>query len=216
MSRTSFMLTDALDAYVAAHVPEVDDVKSDLIIETAGLPAAGMQISPALGAFLALLVRLLSARRVLEIGTFTGLSTLYMAEALPEGGLVLACDVSDEWTRIASRYWDRAGIADRIDLRLAPAELTLGRLPGDEVFDMAFIDADKPGYPAYWELVVPRIRPGGLVVADNTLWGGSVADSGAGESVDALREFNDLALADDRVEAMLLPVFDGLLLARRL
>jgi len=163
-----------------------------------------------------MLVRLIGATSILEIGTFTGYSALCMARGLPPGGRLLACDVSEEWTSIARRYWDRAGVSDRIDLRLAPATETLAGLPVDVTFDLVFIDADKVSYPEYFEATVDRVHPGGLILADNVLWKGRIDDpTTSSESVHALREFNDLVLTDPRVEALLLPVFDGLTFAVR-
>ena len=216
MSRTSFLLSDDLAAYVRAHSDAVDDVVGDLIAETAALPAAGMQVSVEQGLFLGIVTRIMKPMSVLEIGTFTGLSTLAMARALPSGGRIMACDVSDEWTAIARRYWERAGVADRIDLRLAPALETLASLPTDVLFDLVFIDADKTAYPAYFEETVNRMRRGGLLLADNVLWSGEVVRPGAqSEDVVALRRFNDLVATDSRVETLLLPAFDGLTMALR-
>ncbi len=216
MSRTSFLLSDDLSAYVRAHSEPVDDVVADLITETAALPAAGMQVSVEQGLFLSILTSVMQPTSVLEIGTFTGFSTLSMARALPPEGRILACDVSEEWTEIARRYWDRAGVADRIDLRLGPALETLASLPSETRFDLVFIDADKTAYPAYFEEIVDRIRPRGLLLADNVLWSGEVVRPGAhSEAVDALRRFNDLVVADSRVETLLLPAFDGLTMALR-
>lgn len=216
MSRSSFRLSEGLAAYVRSHTEPPDDIAQALIDETSTLPNAGMQISSEHGLFLTMLVRLIGATSILEIGTFTGYSALCMARGLPPGGKLLACDVSEEWTRIARRYWDRAGVSDRIDLRLAPATETLAGLPADVTFDLVFIDADKVSYPDYFEATVDRVPPGGLILADNVLWGGRIDDpSASSESVRALREFNDLVLTDPRVEALLLPVFDGLTFAVR-
>jgi caffeoyl-CoA O-methyltransferase len=216
VSRTTITVTPELQDYLAAQAPPPDDVVRDLVAETAGLGRlANMQISLDQGAFLALLARLVGARRTIEVGTFTGFSTLSVARALPDDGRILACDVSEEWTSMARRYWERAGVAHKIDLQLAPALETLQALPREAAYDFAFIDADKSGYIAYWEQIVPRTRPGGLVVADNVLWSGRVVDPGADdEDTKAIREFNEHVLADDRVDSLIVPVADGLTLAR--
>jgi caffeoyl-CoA O-methyltransferase len=158
------MLATDLDEYVRSLAAPLDPIASELISETATMPMAGLQIAPEQGTFLKLLVQLTGARSVLEIGTFTGFSALCMARGLSDGKLI-ACDVNEEWTAIARRYWERAGVADRIDLRIGPALDTLGGLPDDVTFDLAFIDADKPAYPAYFEAVADRMRPGGLLLA---------------------------------------------------
>lgn len=216
MRSPSFFLSDDLAEYVRSHSEAIDPLDLELIDETSLLPNAGMQISPEQGKFLAFLVQISGARQVLELGTFTGYSTLCMARAMAPGGRIIACDVSEEWTRTARRYWERAGVADRIDLRIGPATGTLAAMPQEPLFDLAFIDADKEGYPAYLKAVVPRLRAGGLLVADNVLWSGRVVDpSSQDESVAALRRFNQMAVADPRIETVVLPVFDGLTLAIR-
>jgi len=191
-------------------------VVRDLVAETAKLgDLADMQISLAQGALLGLLAQLIGARRTIEVGTFTGFSALSVARVLPDDGRVLACDVSEEWTSIARRYWKRAGLEHKIDLRLAPALDTLRALPREASYDFAFIDADKGGYAAYWAEIVPRIRPGGLVLADNVLWSGRVAHPEAqDEDTRAIRAFNDHVRADERVDSVVIPVADGLTLAR--
>ena len=187
--------------------------------ETAALPQGGMQIGADQGAFMALLVRTIQARRCLEIGTFTGYSALVVASALPAEGTLVACDVSDEWTRIGRRYWRQAGVADRIDLRLGPALDTLAALERDEgadSFDFAFIDADKSGYDAYYEACLRLVRPGGLIAIDNTLWEGAVADASVHNAdTDSIRAINLKIRDDRRVDAVLLTIGDGLTLARR-
>ena len=216
MTARNFLLSDALDAYVRAHTEPPDPIARDLIAETAALPMAGMQIGPDEAGLLALLVRISGARDLIEVGTFTGYSSLAMASALPEGGRLLCCDVSEEWTAIARRYWRRAGVADRIELRLAPAIETLRALPAGPQFDLAFLDADKERYPDYFAELVPRLRPGALLLADNVLWSGAVADdTDQRESTAGLRRFNQLAVHDDRLETVLLPAFDGLSISRR-
>jgi caffeoyl-CoA O-methyltransferase len=216
MSRSSFLLNDDLADYVRAHTDPVDDLVADLIAETATLPMAGMQVSVELSKFLTILTKVMRPQRVLEIGTFTGYSALSMARGLPPGGRIMACDVSGEWTAIARKYWARAGVADVIDLRLAPALETLEALPPGPQFDLVFIDADKTGYPSYFEATVDRVVSGGLILADNVLRHGRVVDADAdSENVRAIRRFNDLVVSDERVEAVLLPAFDGLTMALR-
>lgn len=215
MSRSSFMLTAELAGYVADHSEPVDAIVRDLIDETATLPSAGMQIAPEQGTFLRLLVQLTGASSILEIGTFTGFSALCMARGLPENGRLVACDVSEEWTAMARRYWDRAGVASLIDLRIGPALDTLAALSNDERFDLVFIDADKPAYPAYLHAVIDHVNSGGLILADNVLRGGRITDKES-ESARALDEFNELAVSDSRLETVLLPIFDGLTFARKL
>ncbi len=214
----SFLLSAELHRYLVGHTTPLDEVQRDLIAETEALGGvARMQVAPEQGALLTLLARLLDARTVIEVGTFTGYSALCLARGLAGGGRLVCCDVSEEWTAIARRAWERAGVADRIDLRLAPATETLAALPDDASTDLAFIDADKGGYLDYYEALVPRLRPGGLLLADNVLWGGAVVDPGDEESdTRALRAFNDHAVTDPRGEVVMLPVADGLTLARRL
>ncbi|WP_433347260.1 O-methyltransferase [Micromonospora sp. CA-111912] len=211
----SLPLTPELHAYVVAHGSAPDEVMGDLVEETlATLPAqAGMRVAPEQAAFLTFLTRLLGARRAVEVGTFTGLSSLAIARGLPEDGRLTCFDISEEYTGIARRYWARAGVADRIELRIGPAGETLRELPNDRHLDFAFIDADKTGYPVYWAELVPRMRPGGIVAVDNTLRGGRVL---APQNADdrAIAAFNDEIMADVRVETVLLPIADGLTLAR--
>jgi caffeoyl-CoA O-methyltransferase len=176
---------------------------------------AGLQTAEEQGPLLSFLVRLTGARQIVEVGTFTGFSTLSMAQALPEGGRVIACDVSEEWTAVGRAAWADAGVADRIDLRIAPALETLRALPEGPWIDLAFLDADKGSYIDYWEELVPRMNPGGLLVVDNTLFHGEVTDPAAGGGAAAIRAFNDHVRADDRVDDVLLTVADGTTLARR-
>jgi caffeoyl-CoA O-methyltransferase len=214
----SLPVTAELIDYAVAHGSwPVDPVLAELRAETLELGgAAGMQIGPDEGQLLTLLTRLVGARRVVEVGTFTGYSSVCIARGLADGGTLLCCDVSEEWTAIARRAWERAGVADRIDLRIAPAVETLRGLPADEHVDLVFIDADKPGYVDYWRALVPRVRPGGLLLADNVLWSGSIIDTSDTEpNTLALRAFNDLVAADDRVDVAVLPAFDGLTIARK-
>lgn len=178
------------------------------------MPNAQMQIAPEQGAFMALLVQLTGARQILEIGTFTGYSSTAMALALPADGRIVCCDVSREWTDIARRAWTDAGVQDRVDLRLAPATETLATMD-DDSFDLAFIDADKTGYDAYYEGCLRVVRPGGLILIDNTLQDGRVADPSADDdNVRAVRALNAKIAADGRVDAVLLPLADGLTMAR--
>jgi predicted O-methyltransferase YrrM len=213
------LVPDVVEQFVQAFVTCETPVQRRLRAETALLPRARMQISPDQGALLALLVRLAGARRALEVGTFTGYSALAVAAALPAGGKLITCDVSEEWTAIARRYWDEAGLSGRIELRLGPAVDTLAELlRRDDAgsFDFAFIDADKPSYDAYYEACLGLVRPGGLIVLDNMLWGGAVADpSDNDEKTAAIRALNRKIRQDERVEACLLTVGDGVLLARK-
>ncbi|CAL9584815.1 Putative O-methyltransferase_MSMEI_4947 [Streptomyces sp. enrichment culture] len=213
-------LDDRLHDYVREMSLRDDDVLRDLRAETAGMPMLqAMLVLPEEAQFLALLVRLTGARDVLEVGTFTGYSSLCMARALPADGTLVTCDHSERWTRVAARYWQRAGVADRIDLRLADAGETLDRLTaerGPGSFDLAFVDADKTGYPRYYEQCLTLVRPGGLVVLDNTLFFGRVADPAAQDAdTRTIRELNARLRDDDRVEISLLAVADGLTLARK-
>jgi caffeoyl-CoA O-methyltransferase len=211
-------VTAELIDYAVAHGSwGVDDVLADLRTETLALGgASGMQIGPDQGQLLTLLARLVDARRAVEVGTFTGYSSLCIARGMPEDGTLLCCDVSEQWTDIARRAWERAGVAERIDLRIAPALTTLRALPADAQIDLAFIDADKESYVDYWRELVPRVRPGGLVLADNVLWAGAIIDPEDEEpNTVALRAFNDVVTADDRVDVVVLPAFDGLTIARK-
>jgi caffeoyl-CoA O-methyltransferase len=204
-----------INDYLLAHSEPADEVLRDLAEEThreLGGRAA-MQISHDEGELLTMLVRLTGARRAVEVGTFTGYSSICIARGLPDDGHLLCCDVSEEWTAIARRYWERAGLTDRIELRIAPALETLKGLPTGRDLDFAFIDADKTGYASYFEEIVPRVRPGGLIVLDNMLRDGRVLEpqNDDDRAIDAL---NDALLADERVEVVLLPVRDGVSLAR--
>jgi caffeoyl-CoA O-methyltransferase len=212
----SFFLTPEVHAYVVAHGTPPDAAQQALIDETAQLPTAGMQISPEQGAFMTLLVQAIGARDAVEVGTFTGYSSIAIARGLPDDGHLLCCDVSEEWTAIARRSWEAAGVAHKIELRLAPALDTLRALPAEEHLDLAFVDADKPSYAAYYEELLPRLRRNGLILVDNTLWSGAVLDDAADdENTVALRAFNDLVAADDRVDVALLTLGDGLTLIRK-
>lgn len=218
MEPKSFLLSPQIHAYLVAHGTPPDPVLEELARETEQVgPLAVMQVAPEQGALLTLLTRLTGARRAIEVGTFTGYSSICIARGLPEEGRLLCCDVSEEWTAIARRYWEKAGVAGRIELRVAPAAETLRALPEREEWDLAFIDADKPGYPVYYEEILRRLRPGGLILADNVLWMGRVADPSADDDATrAIRAFNDLVVRDARVEQVMLPVSDGLTLIRKL
>jgi caffeoyl-CoA O-methyltransferase len=219
MSETpkAFHLTPAIQRYVVEHSAPVDEVQRALIAETEALGFISiMQIAPEQGAFMEQLARVMGARRIIEVGTFTGYSALSFAKALPEGGTILCCDVSEEWTAIARRHWERAGLASKIDLRIAPAAETLAALPADPVWDLAFIDADKTGYLTYYEEILKRLRPNGVILVDNVLWMGTVVDPDMqGDDVEAIRRFNDFVAADTRVEAVMLTIGDGLTMVRK-
>lgn len=210
-------LSSALHEYVVAHGTPPDEVQRLLIERTRSLgDAAGMQIAPEQGAFMTLLTRLLDVRFAVEVGTFTGYSALSVARGLAPGGRLLCCDVSEEWTAIAREHWELAGVADRIELRVAPAIETLRSLPTDEQIDLAFIDADKAGYIAYYEAILARLAPRGVILVDNVLWGGGVIDRGqTGEGVVSIRKFNAHVVADDRVDQVMLPIADGLTMITR-
>ena len=205
--------------YLRANGVREASVLARLRAETGKLPMSMMQIAPEQGALLQMLVRLIGARRCIEVGTFTGYSSLAVALALPDDGRIIACDVSEEWTQVARRYWSEAGIAGKIDLRLAPATATLDALiagGGAGAFDFAFIDADKTGYDVYYERLLQLLRPGGLIVFDNVLWGGSVADP-ADRSADteALRALNSKLATDQRIDLSMVPIGDGFSLCRK-
>jgi len=213
----SLGLSPDLHRYLVEHGAPPDSVLQELQEVTrekiGGL--AMMQVAPEQGAFMTLLTRILGARFAVEVGTFTGFSALCIARGLPTDGRLLCCDVSDEWTSIGKPYWEKAGVADRIELRIAPALETLNALPEERHIDLAFIDADKTNYGNYYDALLPRMRPGGVILVDNVLWGGSVIDS-ARDDADtvAIRAFNDRIAADDRVENVMLPISDGLTLIR--
>jgi caffeoyl-CoA O-methyltransferase len=213
----SFTITDEVRDYAVGHGSwRPDEVVEQLRAETRALgDPAGMQVGDDQGQLLTLLTRLVGARRAVEVGTFTGYSGLCIARGLPEDGTLLCCDISAEWTAVAVRAWERAGLRDRIVLRIAPALETLSTLPRRPDIDLAFLDADKRGYAAYWDELVPRVRPGGLILVDNVLWSGEIVDETASGNVAVLRAFNDKVAADERVEAVVLPAYDGLTLARK-
>ncbi|MET7803796.1 O-methyltransferase [Micromonospora chersina] len=215
MSTKPLALTPELHAYLVAHGSAPDEIVRELAEETrAALPAqADMQVAPEQAAFLTFLTRLLGVRQAVEVGTFTGLSSLAIARGLAEGGRLTCFDISEEYTGVARRYWTRAGVQDRIELRIGPAAETLRQLPQERYLDLAFIDADKVGYPVYWDELVPRMRSGAVIAVDNTLRGGRVL---APQNADdrAIAAFNDEILADVRVEVVMLPIADGVTLAR--
>ncbi|BDM67628.1 O-methyltransferase [Streptomyces nigrescens] len=210
-------ITAEMYDYVLAHNPQLNPAQREIVDLThQKFPdAAGMQSAEEQGALLAFLVRLIGARHVVEVGTFTGFSALSMAQALPADGTLVACDISEEWTAYGREAWAAAGVADRIDLRIAPALETLRAMPAEPHIDLAYLDADKGGYIAYWEELVPRLRPGGLIVADNVLYKGEVVNPAATGSALAIRAFNDHVQADARMEAVMLTVADGVTLARK-
>jgi predicted O-methyltransferase YrrM len=217
MSNKTLTMSDALYAYLReVSVREVEPLKR-LRDETSQLPMAAMQIAPEQGQFMQLLVKALGIRRAIEIGVFTGYSSLCVALAMPDDGRIIACDVNEEWTGIAQRYWREAGVDHKIELRIAPALETLDALIDNALencFDFAFIDADKTGYKDYYERAIKLVRPGGLIAVDNTLWNGNVADpENQTEDTQAIRELNRHIHADTRVDVTMLPIGDGLTLA---
>lgn len=219
MANRTIELTAALHEYLIATTLREPPLLAELRRETASMPMALMQIAPEQGQFMALLVELLGARRIIEVGTFTGYSSLAMALAMPPDGRILCCDINEDYTAVARRYWERAGVRGRIDLRLGPAAATLDSLLADGQagrFDFIFIDADKTNYGVYYERGLDLLRAGGLMAVDNVLWGGAVADPAKDDAeTRAIRALNERARADDRVTISLVPIGDGLLLARK-
>jgi caffeoyl-CoA O-methyltransferase len=216
MSYKALPLTPALHAYLLDHSTPPDEVTAALIEETrASLPdSAEMQVAPEQAAFLRLLTGVMGARAAVEVGTFTGLSALSIARGLATGGRLTCFDISEEFTDIARRYWKRAGVEDRIELRIGPAAERLRELPAGPHLDLVFLDADKTGYRTYWNELVPRVRAGGIILVDNVLRSGRVLDPrDAGDR--AITEFNDLVLRDPRTELVILPIADGLTMARK-
>ncbi|GAA1271775.1 hypothetical protein GCM10009665_69900 [Kitasatospora nipponensis] len=212
------IIDPAVSAYVLTHCTPPGEILHELTVRTreATGRAAAMQISHDEGAFLSMLVKLTGARHAIEVGVFTGYSALCIARALPSDGRLLACDTSEEWTSIARPFWERAGVADRIDLKIGPATETLRALPAEPAFDIAFIDADKASYPTYYEEILQRLRPGGLIVLDNVFLAGRSLDPAYQEERHlAMRRLNDFIAADDRVDAVMLTVRDGVTLARK-
>jgi len=218
MSNRSLNLDDTLYEYLLTHSLREHPEQIALREATRSHPHGGMQISPEQGQFMALLVKLIGARHALEIGVFTGYSALSVALALPADGRILACDISEEYTRIGRPYWERAGVAHKIDLRLAPALETLdAELAAGAAgrYDFAFIDADKTGYAAYFERCLQLLRPGGLIAIDNVLWSGAVARPAHDDDTRALQALNERLHRDERIDLAMLPVGDGLTLARK-
>ena len=219
MSNRTLSLDDRTYEYLLRHSLREHEALARLRAETASHPQVNMQIAPEQGQFMQMLVRLLGARRAIEVGVFTGYSSLAVALALPEDGRILACDVSEKWTAIARRFWREAGVEHKIELKLQPAVRTLEELlaAGETgCYDFAFVDADKPAYDTYYELLLKLLRPGGLMALDNTLWSGAVADPNEREpNTVALRALNDKLHRDERIDLSLLPVGDGLTLARK-
>ena len=217
MTRSSLRIDEALDAYLATLLPEEPAVLLRLREETSRLEAASMQIGWDQARCMTFLLRCLGARNTIEVGVFTGYSTLITALALPDSGRIIACDINREWTEIAMKYWRETGVDDKIDLRIGPAADTLDRVLADgneQSVDFAFIDADKTGYDGYYERCLALLRPGGVIVIDNALWGGSVADSAdCSDDTRAIRALNEKISRDPRVEAYLAPVGDGVHLA---
>lgn len=218
MTTRTLSMDDALYQYLLDVSLREHPVLAELREATRDHPLARMQIAPEQGQFMALLINLIGARRTIEIGVFTGYSALAVALALPPDGHIVACDISEEYTAVGRTYWQKAGVAHKIDLHLAPAIDTLDALLGDGeagCFDFAFIDADKSGYDAYYERCLALMRPGGLIVVDNVLWDGSVAHPAEDADTVALQAFNRKLHGDERIDLSLLPVADGLTLARK-
>jgi predicted O-methyltransferase YrrM len=217
-SRSRF-IDDAVVNYASGHSSGPDEVQvalQEVTRERTGR-AAGMQIGDDQAVLMEIIARAIGATAVLEVGTFTGYSALAVARGMATGGRLLCCDVSEEWTAIAREYWEKAGVADRIELRIGPAIETLRSLPDTAQFDLAFVDADKTGYPAYYEEIVPRLRSGGLLLADNTLQDGRVLDPEINDaSVNAIRSFNDQAVRDPRVRVVMIPIGDGVTFIQKL
>ena len=213
----SFQLSPEIHAYLVEHGTRPNAVQQALIEETQRLGGISlMQIAPEQGTFMTMLARAIGAKRAVEVGTFTGYSSLCIARGLPDDGKLLCCDISEEWTQIGRRFWEKAGVAHKIELKIGPALETLRALPEQEVFDFAFIDADKPGYASYYEEILARLRPNGLILVDNVLWMGNVvkADQQDPHTL-AIRAFNDIVAADVRVDCVMLAVSDGLTILRK-
>jgi caffeoyl-CoA O-methyltransferase len=217
MSLKSIGLSDELHTYLLAHNPTPDAIVEELTAETRAVLAdvAHFQIAPEQAPFMTLMTRIVGARRAVEVGTFTGLSALAIARGLAPGGKLICLDISAEYTALARRYWAKAGVDDRIELRIGPAAESLALLPAEPHLDLAFIDADKVGYPAYWAEIVPRMRPGGVILVDNVLRGGRVVTGAASADDEAMLAFNDMVTADERVDAVMIPLADGLTIATK-
>lgn len=215
----SQFIDDAVAAYAARHSSAPDDVQRELrsVTRERTKGAAVMQVGDDQALLIEMIARGMGATRAIEIGTFTGMSAMAIARGMGPNGRLLCCDVSEEWTSVAREFWERAGVADRIELRLGPGLDTVRRLPAGERFDLAFVDADKSGYPDYYEELIPRLRPGGILLVDNTLQGGRVLDPQANdEGVVAVRRLNDRVRDDPRVRTVLLPIGDGVTLIQRM
>ncbi len=212
----SFQLSPELHNYLLDHGTPPDEVQQGLIEATAALGGISvMQIAPEQGALMTMLTQLIGAKRAIEVGTFTGYSALAIARGLPEDGQLICCDVSDEWTKVGEPFWEKAGVRDRIDLRIAPALETLAAIDEADAFDLAFIDADKTNYANYVEELARLVRPGGLILVDNVLWGGNVIDRNeSSEDTLAIRAFNAKVAADERFDTVMLPIADGLTFLR--
>ena len=212
----SFNLSPELHGYMLAHGTAADSIQQELIDATRALGGISMmQIAPEQGALMTLLARLMGAKRAIEVGTFTGYSALCLARGLPEDGQLICCDVSEEWTKIGVPFWEKAGVRDRIDLRIAPALETLRSIEEDAAFDLAFIDADKSAYASYVEELLRLVRPGGLILVDNVLWSGRVVDETADDdNTLAIRAFNEKVANDSRLECVMLAISDGLTFVR--
>ncbi len=211
MAPTSKFMNKTVDAYLSSHTSQPTAIEQRLISQTQELSAGIMQIGHPQAQFMAMLTTLLQPKLVIEIGTFTGYSTLVLAKALAGGAKLIACDVSAEWTAIGRPYWEEAGVADKIDLRIGPASVTLAAFSPDTVVDLAFVDADKTGYVDYFEQLVPMLSPRGVILVDNVLWSGRVAsEEDQDKDTVALRDFNDHVMADRRVQVAMLPIGDGL------
>ena len=217
MTRRTEQISLHLNAYLTAHSSPPDAVLRELANETADLfpTETSLQIAPEQGTLMTLLTQLTRATSAIEIGTFTGYSSICIARGLTAEGSLLCCDISEEWTSVASKYWEKAGLADRIELRLGPALDTLSSLPDEELFDLAFIDADKAGYPSYWAEIVPRTRSGGIILVDNTFLHGRIFSPDPDPDARAIRDFNEQVIADDRVELAMLSIGDGVIFARK-
>ena len=219
MTDRRLTVTDDIHRYLVEHSVREPEVLARLRAATEKLPEASMQIGPEQGQLMALLAKLIGAKRCIEVGVFTGYSSLAVALALPEDGRILACDVNEQWTAIARRFWREAGVEHKIELKLQPAARTLEQLLAAGAagrYDFAFVDADKPAYDTYYELLLKLLRPGGLMALDNTLWSGAVANPDEHEpNAVALRTLNDKLHRDERIDLSLLPVGDGLTIARK-
>ena len=216
MASGSEHLRPNLHAYLVAHSSPPDALLQDLITETAARFPANVvyQIGPEQGTFMTMLASLMGARQAVEVGTFTGYSSVCLARGLADGGKLICCDINEDFTALARTYWQKSGLADRIELRLGPTKDTLRALPAGRTLDLAFIDADKQGYRGYWEELVPRMRPGGVILVDNTLLHGRIFEASPDPDALAIKEFNEHVLTDDRVELVMMPVGDGLTMAR--